>query len=283
VGLNFTTTGLYWPTTSTLGFSTGGSEAMRIDSAQRLIVGGSQQAQIPDGTGTTLVNCKISSVSTSGVAAIGALVNNGTNNRSVGLFIDQTNAVAGISSQYFSGAFPFVYRDGTAERLRITTNGLVQIAAAGTAAAPAITIGGDTDTGMYLSAANQISIATNGNERFRVNSTGLISISSAGTAAAPAMCVGGDTNTGTFAISSDTFGFSTGGTERLRLDSTGNVIVNTAAVATTATDGFLYVAGCAGAPTGTPTAYTGRVPIVVDTTNNKLYFYSGGAWRDAGP
>jgi hypothetical protein len=24
-------------------------------------------------------------------------------------------------------------------------------------------------------------------------------------------------------------------------------------------------------------------PIVVNTTNNKLYFYSGGAWRDAGP
>ena len=55
------------------------------------------------------------------------------------------------------------------------------------------------------------------------------------------------------------------------------------ALATNATDGFLYVPGCAGLPTGTPSAWTGRVPIVVDTTNNKLYFYSGGAWRDAGP
>jgi hypothetical protein len=72
-------------------------------------------------------------------------------------------------------------------------------------------------------------------------------------------------------------------TERLRIDSNGNVVVNTAAIATTATDGFLYVPGCAGTPTGVPTTYTGLVPIVVNTTNNKLYFYSGGAWRDAGP
>jgi hypothetical protein len=71
--------------------------------------------------------------------------------------------------------------------------------------------------------------------------------------------------------------------ERLRIDKAGNVIVNTAAIATDAADGFLYVPTCAGTPTGTPTAYTGRAPIVVDTTNHKLYFYSGGAWRDAGP
>lgn len=71
--------------------------------------------------------------------------------------------------------------------------------------------------------------------------------------------------------------------QRMSIDVNGNVVINTAAVATTATNGFLYVPGCAGAPTGVPTAYAGRVPIVVDTTNNKLYFYSGGAWRDAGP
>lgn len=71
--------------------------------------------------------------------------------------------------------------------------------------------------------------------------------------------------------------------EAARIDPSGNVVVNTGAIATSATNGFFYVAGCGGTPTGTPTAYTGRVPIVVDTTNHKLYFYSGGAWRDAGP
>jgi hypothetical protein len=72
--------------------------------------------------------------------------------------------------------------------------------------------------------------------------------------------------------------------ERMRITSAGNIVAGaSAALATTATDGFLYVPTCAGTPTGTPTAITGMAPIVVNTTNNKLYFYSGGAWRDAGP
>jgi hypothetical protein len=77
--------------------------------------------------------------------------------------------------------------------------------------------------------------------------------------------------------------FWTNNTERARIPAAGGMVVGTAAIATTATDGFLYVPTCAGTPTGTPTTQTGTAPIVVDTTNNKLYFYSGGAWRDAGP
>jgi hypothetical protein len=73
-------------------------------------------------------------------------------------------------------------------------------------------------------------------------------------------------------------------TERMRITSAGNIVAGrSVALATTATDGFLYVPTCAGTPTGTPTSITGMAPIVVNTTNNKLYFYSGGAWRDAGP
>jgi len=71
--------------------------------------------------------------------------------------------------------------------------------------------------------------------------------------------------------------------ERMRITNGGNVLINTAAIATTATDGFLYIPTCAGTPTGVPTSFTGRAPIVIDSTNNKLYFYSGGSWRDAGP
>jgi hypothetical protein len=72
-------------------------------------------------------------------------------------------------------------------------------------------------------------------------------------------------------------------TERARIPATGGMVIGTAALATTATDGFLYVPTCAGTPTGTPTTQTGTAPIVINTTNNKLYFYSGGQWRDAGP
>jgi len=77
---------------------------------------------------------------------------------------------------------------------------------------------------------------------------------------------------------------ASGTTERARITAAGSVVAGgSVALATTATDGFLYVPTCAGTPTGTPTAITGMAPIVVNTTNNKLYFYSGGAWRDAGP
>jgi hypothetical protein len=54
-----------------------------------------------------------------------------------------------------------------------------------------------------------------------------------------------------------------------------SVVVGNQALATNATDGFLYIPTCAGTPTGTPTAHTGRVAIVFDTTNNKLYIYDG--------
>ena len=77
--------------------------------------------------------------------------------------------------------------------------------------------------------------------------------------------------------------FYTNSAEQASIDASGNFAIGTAALATTATNGFLYIPTCAGTPTGVPTAITGRAPIVIDSTNNKLYFYSGGAWRDAGP
>jgi hypothetical protein len=64
----------------------------------------------------------------------------------------------------------------------------------------------------------------------------------------------------------------------LTIDNNSNVIVGSAALATNATNGFLYIESCAGTPTGTPTSNTGRVPMVYDTTNNKLYIYNSG-WK----
>lgn len=64
-----------------------------------------------------------------------------------------------------------------------------------------------------------------------------------------------------------------------------SLVLNKAAVTTTATEGFIYIAGCAGTPTGDPTSVinpAGRSPLVVDTTNNTLYFYSSGSWNAAG-
>lgn len=59
----------------------------------------------------------------------------------------------------------------------------------------------------------------------------------------------------------------------------GNTIMARSALNTTATDGFLYIPTCAGTPTGVPTAKTGTVPLVYDTTNNLLYVRNGGTWK----
>lgn len=79
-------------------------------------------------------------------------------------------------------------------------------------------------------------------------------------------------------LSNHNMELGTNDTRRLLLDNAGNVVPGTAAIATTATDGYIYSQSCAGAPTGAPTAYAGRVPMVYDSTNNRIYFYNG-SWR----
>jgi len=54
-----------------------------------------------------------------------------------------------------------------------------------------------------------------------------------------------------------------------------SVVLGSAAIATNATDGFLYMVTGAGQPTGTPTAFTGRVAFYYDTTNHQLWIYDG--------
>lgn len=66
--------------------------------------------------------------------------------------------------------------------------------------------------------------------------------------------------------------------ERLTIDGSGNVVIGNAALATNATAGFLYLPSCNGTPTGTPTTYSGRVPVVYDTAANKIWAYNG-SWR----
>jgi hypothetical protein len=95
----------------------------------------------------------------------------------------------------------------------------------------------------------------------------------------------------TFAIASDASGTQitqfgsvglafaiNGGTNSLSMLSSGSVVLGSAAIATNATDGFLYVVTTAGTPTGVPTAQTGRAALVYDTTNHQFWIYDGG-WK----
>ena len=57
-----------------------------------------------------------------------------------------------------------------------------------------------------------------------------------------------------------------------------SIVLGSAALATTATDGFLYVQTCAGTPTGVPTAFTGRTALIYDTSAHQFWIYDGG-WK----
>ena len=66
------------------------------------------------------------------------------------------------------------------------------------------------------------------------------------------------------------------------LDTSANIIFGgIAALSTSATDRYPYLPTMAGTPIGTPTTVANKSPIVVDSTNNLIYFYSTGAWHDS--
>lgn len=68
---------------------------------------------------------------------------------------------------------------------------------------------------------------------------------------------------------------------RFLISSLGNTVIGGflgPALATSATDGFIYIPTSAGTPTGVPTAYTGHVALLYDTTNHQFWIYDGG-WK----
>ncbi len=93
---------------------------------------------------------------------------------------------------------------------------------------------------------------------------------------------GNDWNTGIYQPATDQVAICTSGLKRFQVDEDGNVTIGTAQLANTATDGFWYLPGTtSGPPTGVPTAYAGRHPVVFDDTAMRLYIHDGSAWQDA--
>ena len=71
------------------------------------------------------------------------------------------------------------------------------------------------------------------------------------------------------------FAFYNAGTARSYFGGGVEVVSGT----TTMTVGFTHIPAAAGAPTGAPTNPSGNVPLYYDSTNHKIYVYSGGTWR----
>jgi hypothetical protein len=71
----------------------------------------------------------------------------------------------------------------------------------------------------------------------------------------------------------------TGFNSRLSVAGNNLVLGSGSALATNATDGHVMIPSCAGTPTGAPTsAAGGQLPMIYDTSANKIWFYNG-SWR----
>jgi hypothetical protein len=113
-------TGMFRPASQELGFSTAGTERARLTSDGSLLVGGISKTSIP-----SLNNGVYLQSQTNGdVLGYSLYSNEGTNNRRVAFFLDDTNGVYGFDSSAASGIPEFVIRRAGSEQMRLTSTGL---------------------------------------------------------------------------------------------------------------------------------------------------------------
>jgi hypothetical protein len=151
----------------------------------------------------------------------------------------------------------------------------------GTASAPTYSFDLDTDTGMWRSGVDQVSIGVGGNEYFRLSSTaqallnpknlpaaGEFSLSLSSSASTPAFSFAGDTDTGIYRSSSDVIGFATGGSLTAALGS------NWVSSTSTGSWSQRVAAGTAAAPTY---SFTGDTDTgMYRTAADEIGFSAGG-------
>jgi hypothetical protein len=194
--------GLYLISSDNMGFSTNGSLRMRI-------------------TNTGLVmNSAVSLVG--GSAAAPSLT-----------FIDGSDSDTGI---YRAGANQLSISTNGVERMRISTtqvhNYIPVELSLGTTASPSIFFAGDSNTGMFSPAADQLALVTNGTNRLQISSSismNAVTNFQAGSLTFPSWSFQGDTDTGVYRPGVNTLGVVAGGIDRLRVSDTfieANVVVD---------------------------------------------------------
>lgn len=68
------------------------------------------------------------------------------------------------------------------------------------------------------------------------------------------------------------------GQTRAYFDGLGNMVIDSSASQFFPV-GTLYLPNITGVPSGTPTSFTGKSPMFIDSTNNRIYVYVNGSWR----
>ena len=118
-----------------------------------------------NGTLTVTGSTALQSVTSTGSTVNGALtVTGSTSLQSVTSTGETVNGVLSVT-----GNTTLVNVTGA----NVTSTGTI-LAASGSSGSPSVASSGDTDTGIYWSAANELTFSTGGNPRFRIESTGQI-------------------------------------------------------------------------------------------------------------
>ncbi len=166
------------------------------------------------------------------------------------------------------------------------TDGDTILANVGASSTPGFSFDGDTNTGIFSPYGDAMAFSLGGNERMTIDSGSLYGWQSGsffinlwgGGVTNPSYSFRDDDDTGVFRPAANSIGFTNGGTETLRIDPTGNLGIGTSAPARK-----LHINGpmrlTASTLPGSPVAGD----IAVDSgDSNKLKFYDGSAWVEAG-
>lgn len=128
------------------------------------------------------------------------------------------------------------------------------LAADGTAGAPAYSFSNDTNTGVYRSSADNLTLAAAGTNALTVSGSAVTAhlplYANTGSVSAPTIAFSSDTNTGFWLQTTDTIGVTAGGVQRLSIGSTistNNTNLNVGSGTVTAATGTFTTLGAAAA------------------------------------
>ena len=238
-----TGTGMYSSEAKTLNFAANGIERFQINentisSATPLFVpAGNASAPSYSFTGDTNTGIYSSAADTLNFTTSGTerfQINENTISSTLPLFVPVGSASAPSYSFdgdtntgiYSSSSSQINFTTSGTERFQINENTISStlplFVPVGSASAPSYSFDGDTNTGIYSSAADTLNFATNGTERFQINENTISStlplFVPAGSDSAPSYSFTGDTDTGLYSSAANTINFATNGTERFRIN-----------------------------------------------------------------